>query len=49
MKIIQKLRWKIKQDEELLDYIHGRNRNYKTIDTNTNKLIKFEDRRINNE
>lgn len=47
MKIIQKLRlrWKIKQDKELLDYINGKTRNYETIDTSTNKLIKFEDRR----
>ena len=45
MKIIQKLRWKIKQDKELLDYINGKTRNYETIDTRTNKPIKFEDKR----
>lgn len=45
MKIIQKLRWKIKQDKELLDYINEKTRNYETIDTRTNKPIKFEDRR----
>ena len=45
MKIIQKLRWKTKQDKELLDYINGKTRNYETIDTSTNKPIKFEDRR----
>ena len=41
MKIIQKLKWRIKQDEELLDYINVKNRDYETIDTNRNKPIKF--------
>lgn len=44
MKIIQKLRWKIKQDEELLDYINGKNRNYETINIETSKPIKFEEK-----
>ena len=42
MKIIKKLKWKIKQDKELLDYVNGKNRNYETINIKTGKPIKFE-------
>ena len=43
MKIIKKLKWKIKQDKELLDYVNCKNRNYETINIKTSKPIKFEE------